>query len=206
MSNRDGLWTVLGIFGLLLAFLLCASNARWSMAAPAAVPTAAAPAVQVPAAAAPEPPASVRKDVVAVVPPAASVAAPAPVAAPAALKTALDRLLAGKVVEFESASANLTPAGKRLLDDLVPLLDAEPGARFEVAGHTDDTGDANANVRLSQRRAVATVEHLVSRGIDRERLVPRGYGPARPVAGNETEEGRRQNRRIEFNVLTSGGS
>jgi len=203
MSNRDGLWTVLGIVGLLFVFYLCVGDARVSFATPVAAP-ASAPAVASAAATRFAPPAealpAVRTEVAAIAP------SPTPVAAPEALKQALDRLLAGKVVEFESASANLTPAGLRLLDDLVPLLAAEPDARVEVAGHTDDTGDANVNVRLSQRRAAVTLDHLVSRGIDRGRLEARGYGPARPIAGNDSEEGRRQNRRIEFNVLTSRGN
>lgn len=80
--------------------------------------------------------------------------------------------------------------------------DALAGYRFEIAGHTDDTGSEEANQVLSRERAQAVKDFLVEYyGIDPDRLVARGYGESRPVASNETEEGRARNRRVVFTRL-----
>jgi outer membrane protein OmpA-like peptidoglycan-associated protein len=69
---------------------------------------------------------------------------------------------------------------------------------IEIGGHTDNTGDAAANVALSQQRADAVRTYLIQQGVPEAMLVAKGYGDARPIAGNDTEEGRFHNRRIEF--------
>ena len=74
-----------------------------------------------------------------------------------------------------------------------------------IEGHTDATGSADYNKDLSQRRAAAVVEYLVSKGVARGRLVPVGYGFERPVASNATALGRAKNRRVEFTILPPGG-
>ena len=71
------------------------------------------------------------------------------------------------------------------------------GRVFEIAGHTDSTGPEAYNLRLSVRRARAVKEFLVKCGIEAQRLIPKGYGEDRPLASNETKEGRRKNRRVE---------
>jgi outer membrane protein OmpA-like peptidoglycan-associated protein len=77
--------------------------------------------------------------------------------------------------------------------------DALVGYRFEIAGHTDDTGTKEENMKLSQERAEAVKTFLVNYyGISPDRLVARGYGESQPVASNDTEEGRAQNRRVVF--------
>ena len=73
--------------------------------------------------------------------------------------------------------------------------------KIEVAGHTDNTGDPDANVALSQRRAEVVQNYLIEHGIDAGRLSAKGYGASRPQASNETEEGRQENRRTEFKIL-----
>jgi len=72
---------------------------------------------------------------------------------------------------------------------------------LQVEGHTDSTGSARLNATLSQARAEAVTVFLVEHGIDRSRLVPRGFGPSRPLATNATRAGRETNRRVEFRVL-----
>lgn len=72
--------------------------------------------------------------------------------------------------------------------------------KLNVGGHTDSTGNAAANKALSQRRAQAVVDYLVSKGVDASKLVAQGHGSENPVADNKTEEGRFKNRRIEFSV------
>jgi outer membrane protein OmpA-like peptidoglycan-associated protein len=126
--------------------------------------------------------------------PAANATTEAPVAAPrpgdAACQSALD-----SDVLFATDSAELTPQGRSLLDRLAPCW---RGGRFEVEGHTDGSGTDAVNQPLSERRAAAVVDHLVSRGIETWALTPRGYGSSRPVADNATPEGRARNRRVEF--------
>src|SRR5690606_4058831 len=73
--------------------------------------------------------------------------------------------------------------------------------RIEVAGHTDDRGGDALNLRLSQARAQAVVDHLVRKGIPKELLVAKGYGPSEPIDTNRTEAGRANNRRVEFRIL-----
>ena len=80
--------------------------------------------------------------------------------------------------------------------------DALAGHRFQIAGHTDNTGSKDANLKLSRERAEAVKTFLVKfYGISPERLVARGYGETQPVASNETEEGRARNRRVVFTRL-----
>jgi outer membrane protein OmpA-like peptidoglycan-associated protein len=99
-------------------------------------------------------------------------------------------------VLFATNSAELTENGRDMLDRLAPCW---RGGRFEVGGHTDSSGGDAINQPLSERRARAVVEHLVSRGIDASALTAKGYGASRPLADNATSEGRAKNRRVEFN-------
>jgi K(+)-stimulated pyrophosphate-energized sodium pump len=85
---------------------------------------------------------------------------------------------------------------------MADVMKKYPNVNFEVAGHTDNTGDAAANLTLSQQRAEAVVAELVKDGIDAARLRARGYGQTRPIGDNDTEEGRAQNRRTELHIIT----
>jgi len=104
-------------------------------------------------------------------------------------------------VTFELNSARLTPDATTILLRVAEALRGEPNLRAEIAGHTDSSGADDYNLRLSQERANAVLEFLVAQGIDRSRLVARGYGESRPIADNSTAAGRERNRRVEFNVL-----
>ena len=117
------------------------------------------------------------------------------------LERTLAELIEGKVVEFEFASDQLTPAGIALLDELlIPLVEFS-AVPVEIAGHADAQGSAERNLDLSRRRAQAVLDYFVSRGEDPERFLAVGYGDTRPIADNSTEEGRQKNRRIEFIAL-----
>ncbi len=87
------------------------------------------------------------------------------------------------------------------LERFVPLFDRFPNLKIEIAGHTDSTGSATENQRLSEARANAVRDYFLSRGVNAERIVAKGYGDSQPVAPNDTEEGRAKNRRVEFRVL-----
>ncbi|MCB9528109.1 MAG: OmpA family protein [Myxococcales bacterium] len=104
-------------------------------------------------------------------------------------------------IEFERGSDALLAAGARVLDDVVLSLQAQPEVRVRVEGHTDDVGDDDVNLRLSQRRALAVVNYLVGMGIDRARLTYEGYGETRPLLPNDSPENRARNRRVEFLAL-----
>lgn len=112
----------------------------------------------------------------------------------------LDKALAGRIIEFDSGSAHLTPAGQSILDEMAGPLGQLKNRKVEVIGHTDAQGAHDANVALSKSRADAVKAYLVQKGIAADALVPIGMGPDRPVAPNNTDDGRRRNRRIEFNL------
>lgn len=102
---------------------------------------------------------------------------------------------------FEYNSAEITDSASTVLDIAALFLSQNGTIKVEIAAHTDDIGSPEFNQELSERRAAAVVDALVSRGASIERLVPRGYGESRPIADNSTEEGQAQNRRVEFKIL-----
>ncbi|MCB1182861.1 OmpA family protein [bacterium] len=100
-------------------------------------------------------------------------------------------------VNFVSGSAELTPASIAVLAELAATLRADPGLKLEIAGHTDATGNAEANRALSSRRAESVRRSLMAMGIAGDRLIAVGYGQDFPLADNGTAEGRARNRRVE---------
>lgn len=104
-------------------------------------------------------------------------------------------------VNFELGQAVLTPESYDVLDQVAASLVANPEVRVEVAGHTDSSGSAELNDRLSLARAEAVRAYLSSQGVAAVRLVARGYGSEEPVADNGTAEGRAQNRRVELRLI-----
>ena len=103
-------------------------------------------------------------------------------------------------LNFESATTKLTPESVQTVNDLAAILKAYPSAAVQLEGHTDNTGDAAANKKLSQDRADAVKELLVKGGIDASRVSTAGYGQEKPIASNATEDGKSQNRRLELVV------
>lgn len=101
-------------------------------------------------------------------------------------------------IYFNSGSARLTQDSIPLLTNLHDIVSRCPDLKIEIGGHTDSDGSDAANQTLSQRRAQAVNTYLVDQGIAPERLVTVGYGESRPVVSNDTADGKRRNRRIEF--------
>ncbi|MGH8460415.1 MAG: OmpA family protein [Stenotrophobium sp.] len=105
-----------------------------------------------------------------------------------------------KGVKFEFDSARLTPDSKVILNQVADTLNSYPDINVDVEGHTDYIGSDAYNMGLSERRADAVKDYLVSHGVAGKRMTPIGYGKTRPIASNETAEGREQNRRVELHV------
>ncbi|MGK3996261.1 OmpA family protein [Sorangium sp. So ce1024] len=104
-------------------------------------------------------------------------------------------------VQFPTGRAEIEPESFELLTEVAAVLEEHPEiARVAVDGHTDNQGADQANLRLSQRRALAVVAWLTAHGIDARRLEARGFGARRPIADNRTREGRARNRRVEFQI------
>ena len=108
-------------------------------------------------------------------------------------------------VQFETGKAALLPASNALLDEVAKMLKDNPQVeQISVEGHTDSTGSPDFNRKLSQQRAESVAKYLSSKGVKAARMEPKGFGPDRPVADNESEQGREANRRVEFNILKQG--
>lgn len=116
---------------------------------------------------------------------------------PEGLKVTLSTL-----VLFDIDRAELIGSAKDGLDQVVALLRAYPTNVLRISGHSDSQGSARYNQRLSERRAQAVADYLIRQGgVERSRISAVGYGKNRPIAGNATEEGRQQNRRVEIDIL-----
>jgi len=111
----------------------------------------------------------------------------------------LDLLAKGKI-RFESGRATIDPDSVGLLDRLTETALRCPAANIDIVSHTDADGDEGFNQALSEKRAQAVADYLVRAGLPAERFKAVGYGSQQPVASNDTDEGKAQNRRIEFVV------
>jgi len=100
-------------------------------------------------------------------------------------------------VLFESGSATIQEQSHERLDRVVEYMTYRRSARIRIAGHTDNVGNPQRNQQLSEQRAQSVRQYLIDHGIDADRVEAVGYGDAQPVAPNDTDEGRAQNRRIE---------
>jgi outer membrane protein OmpA-like peptidoglycan-associated protein len=104
-------------------------------------------------------------------------------------------------VLFESGQTQLLDEAMASLVEVVDLLQSEPDKLIRIEGHTDSTGDAETNLEISNLRATSVFEALVSLGVERDRFTVTGMGEDFPIATNDTEEGRRQNRRVDVILL-----
>jgi OOP family OmpA-OmpF porin len=100
--------------------------------------------------------------------------------------------------QFDFDKATLKPDGKRMVGEAVRLMEEQPSLQVTVEGHTDAVGSEGYNQRLSERRARAVRDYMVAEGIAADRITTRGWGKSKPVATNDTAEGRAENRRVEI--------
>ena len=106
-----------------------------------------------------------------------------------------------KGLRFDTAKWDIKPKYLPQLDELVSILVKNPLLRVEIQGHTDSRGSVEFNQTLSENRAGAVMEYLVGKGIAKERLTAKGFGPSKPVATNDTPTGNEQNRRVELKPI-----
>jgi outer membrane protein OmpA-like peptidoglycan-associated protein len=107
-----------------------------------------------------------------------------------------------KNIFFDFNKSTLRPESTAELERLIKLLNDVPNMRIEISGHTDNKGSAEYNQKLSESRSKSVVDYLVSKGVNSGRLEFKGYGLTQPIASNDTEEGRQENRRTEFKILS----
>ena len=113
----------------------------------------------------------------------------------------LNASLTFRNIQFETKSFQLKPISFIELDELVKVLNDNPGLKIEISGHTDNIGKPADNLALSNNRAKSVVNYLIGKGISMQRLTAKGYGQTKPISDNSTEEGRAKNRRTEMRVI-----
>lgn len=104
-------------------------------------------------------------------------------------------------VQFEFGSSKLTADAKDVLKEVIEAMKKSPNVKLDIQGHTDNAGKPEYNITLSQERAQAVKDYMVANGISASRLSTSGFGENKPMASNETPEGRALNRRIEFVIV-----
>jgi len=111
------------------------------------------------------------------------------------------KLILGSAVLFDFASSYLNEKSHPILDRINEFLHSDASINLVIAGHTDNVGPSQFNLRLSQRRAESVLQYFVNKGVSKARLKPIGYGMQKPIVSNDTEEGRSINRRVEFSIM-----
>jgi outer membrane protein OmpA-like peptidoglycan-associated protein len=147
---------------------------------------------------------------VAVAPPPPEPAPPPPEPAPEPAKPTAqvqdEKIELSETVQFEEDSAVLVDRSKKLLDEVVQALTDHPEVkRIVIEGHTDSLASPKHNQKLSEQRVASVKAYLVGKGIDDKRLKTKGFGETKPIADNKTEEGRAQNRRVDFKIVEKAG-
>ena len=116
----------------------------------------------------------------------------------AAEKLLFDKALRG--IQFETGRSTILTASYPIIDEIVRMLSNNNAYTLEINGHTDNTGNAEHNLKLSQDRAEAVKRYITSKGISPDRITTSGFGDTEPVSSNYTAKGRALNRRVEFKV------
>ena len=117
------------------------------------------------------------------------------------LKFELPKLFVLDNVHFDTGKATLRKESYTELNELAELMTLKENLKVEIAGHTDNVGDDDSNLVLSQARADAVRNYVINKGISEERITAKGYGENYPVETNDTPQGRQKNRRTEVRIL-----
>lgn len=130
---------------------------------------------------------------------------PEPIKENVCLGLVQDVLSNGKI-NFATGKSTINEDSFELLDNIAAIAKRCPDSKFSIGGHTDSTGNIDSNIKLSEARAQAVVNHLAGLGLSIDQFKAVGFGPSKPVADNGTREGRAKNRRIEFTLQTKQNS
>ncbi|MEY4539869.1 MAG: hypothetical protein RLZZ306_1626 [Bacteroidota bacterium] len=103
-------------------------------------------------------------------------------------------------ITFETGKADLKPDSNEELDRLVSLLEGNQTIKVEISAHTDDVGNDDSNLKLSEKRAKTVVDYLTGKGIKADRMTAKGYGETQPLTANDTDENKAKNRRVQFKI------
>ncbi|HEY0191178.1 MAG TPA: OmpA family protein [Kofleriaceae bacterium] len=126
---------------------------------------------------------------------------PAPPPKPTA-KAGLEKIEMSETVQFENDSAVLLDRSKQLLDEVATVInDNADIKRLVIEGHTDSNATHAHNQKLSEQRVESVKAYLIGKGIDPKKLRTKAFGETKPIADNKTEEGRAQNRRVDFRII-----
>lgn len=124
---------------------------------------------------------------------------------PAVAKTGAAVFTKPVTINFDTAKSALDSEGMHIINNqVIPQLEMARAMLVRVEGNTDNVGNKNANIMLSQKRAQAVMEYIISRGVDRNRIHAKGNGDANPVSSNKTEDGRAANRRTDILYISGG--
>jgi len=105
-------------------------------------------------------------------------------------------------IQFDHAKATIKPESHDLLNEIVDVIKKNPHIKkISIEGHASSDGDAAFNKKLSGERAKAVMTYLIEKGIPKESLQSKGFGSEKPIASNDTEDGKEKNRRVEFNII-----
>jgi len=112
-------------------------------------------------------------------------------------------ILNESTINFDFNSSNLTPTANTNLDKLIPVFKSNPDTDINISGYTDSKGSDSYNLSLSEKRANSVISYFTTNGLDRNRFIAKGMGKADPIATNDTDAGRAQNRRVEFTITAN---
>jgi outer membrane protein OmpA-like peptidoglycan-associated protein len=127
---------------------------------------------------------------------------PPPSEPPKRVEVKKEKIQVNDVILFEFGKAVIRDESFGLLDEIGDVITKHPEVlKIRIEGHTDSVGTPRYNLNLSRKRAQAVLDYLVGKGVATERLTSEGFGLAKPVADNDTDEGRSKNRRVEFNIV-----
>ena len=127
---------------------------------------------------------------------------PPPPPEPKRVELTADQIVIHDKIQFETNKAVIKPESFGLLDEITAAVKSAPQIKkLSIEGHTDDVGADKYNQKLSDQRAASVKQYLVEHGVDAARLASKGWGEAKPIADNATEEGKEKNRRVEFIIV-----
>jgi len=119
----------------------------------------------------------------------------------AKVQNTLNQLLKKNTIKFNYGTSNISQSSNDFLNELAKIIQQNQQMIIEVGGHTDSKGREKFNKELSKNRAEAVKEYLVNQGVNPEHLIAKGFGEQFPISSNDTEEGRKENRRVALTVM-----